>query len=243
LPPPGLGGWTIDLTYDPLIVQAFQCDTGSSGGTCNLAFSSSAVRVSGGANPGLQGNVTLARVRFRCPWEGQSALTIGVQVFVDATSGTPHTQVPATIDGNIVCSSAATPTATPTVTATETPGETPTPSATVTETPTPTSVEPTPTVTPTPTITATGVATPTPTPTATVTPTIAKALGDVNDDGHVNSIDALLIVQFDAELLDHLSNAPSADVNVNGIVNSVDAALVLQYTAGLPQTLPPPSFP
>jgi hypothetical protein len=59
----------------------------------------------------------------------------------------------------------------------------------------------------------------------------------------VNSVDALLVVQFDAELLDHLSNAPSADVNENGIVNSVDAALILQFTAGLIHSLPPPSFP
>jgi hypothetical protein len=81
------------------------------------------------------------------------------------------------------------------------------------------------------------------TPTGTPTLALAKPLGDVNDDGHVNSVDALLIVQFDAELLDHLLNAPSADVNLNGIVNSVDAALVLQYTAGLLHELPPPSFP
>jgi hypothetical protein len=82
-----------------------------------------------------------------------------------------------------------------------------------------------------------------PTPTGTPTATLAKPLGDVNDDGLVNSVDALLIVQFDAGLLDHLANAPSADVNLNGIVNSVDAALVLQYVADLLHELPPPSFP
>jgi hypothetical protein len=65
----------------------------------------------------------------------------------------------------------------------------------------------------------------------------------VNDDGSVNSVDALLILQFDAELLGSLLNAPSADVNENNVVNSVDAALILQYTAGLLDVLPPPSFP
>lgn len=56
-------------------------------------------------------------------------------------------------------------------------------------------------------------------------------------------MDALLILQFDAELLDHLLNAPSADVNLNSVVNSIDAALILQYVADLLHVLPPPSFP
>ena len=64
----------------------------------------------------------------------------------------------------------------------------------------------------------------------------------MNDDGRVNAIDALLIVQFDADLLPQLLNPPSADVNLNGHVNSIDAALILQYVAGLLRTLPPPVF-
>ncbi len=71
---------------------------------------------------------------------------------------------------------------------------------------------------------------------------MAKALGDVNDDGDVNSIDALLVLQFDAEILAELPNAPSADVNQNGHVNSIDAALILQYDAGLIHSLPPPQL-
>ena len=65
----------------------------------------------------------------------------------------------------------------------------------------------------------------------------------MNDDGYVNSVDALLIIQYDAELLDTLENPRSADVNQSGRINSIDAALVLQYTAGLLDELPPPSFP
>jgi hypothetical protein len=70
-----------------------------------------------------------------------------------------------------------------------------------------------------------------------------KPLGDVNDDGFINSIDALLILQYDAELLDSLLNPRSADVNINGVINSIDTALILQYTAGLLAVLPPPTFP
>ena len=62
----------------------------------------------------------------------------------------------------------------------------------------------------------------------------------MNDDGFVNSVDALFILQFDADLLGALPNAPSADVNLNGRVNSVDASLVLQYEAGFIDELPPP---
>jgi hypothetical protein len=129
----------------------------------------------------------------------------------------------------------ATPTPTRTFTPTNTPTGTRTP--TVTDTPVPptataTPVPPTATNTPLP---PTATNTPLP-PTATRTP-VAKACGDVNDDGHVNSIDAALILQLEAGLLSSLVNMPSADVNHDGHVNSVDAALILQLEAGLITTL------
>jgi hypothetical protein len=65
-------------------------------------------------------------------------------------------------------------------------------------------------------------------------------LGDVNDDGTVSSVDSLLVLQFDAMLLDSLPNAPSADVNESGTVNAIDSALILQFVAGLITQLPPP---
>lgn len=58
-------------------------------------------------------------------------------------------------------------------------GGTPPPAATATSTPPP----------------------PTPTPTRTRTPTPPLAVGDVNGDGHINSADALLILQYDAGLI------------------------------------------
>jgi hypothetical protein len=60
-----------------------------------------------------------------------------------------------------------------------------------------------------------------------------KACGDVNDDGDVNSVDAALILQLNAELISSLRNEPSGDVNDDGDVNSVDAALILQFEAGM----------
>jgi hypothetical protein len=70
-------------------------------------------------------------------------------------------------------------------------------------------------------------------PTATAVP--AKACGDVNDDGLVNSVDAQLILQLKAALVNSLANEPSGDVNNDGQLTSVDAALILQRTAGLIQ--------
>jgi hypothetical protein len=125
---------------------------------------------------------------------------------------------------------------TPTATATGTP---PTATATATNTPVPgtaTSTPVPPTLTPVPpTNTAlppTLTRTPTRTATRTATP-VTKECGDVNDDGAVNPVDAALILQLEADLLDSLINPASADVNDDGRINSVDAALILQLEADL----------
>jgi hypothetical protein len=106
-----------------------------------------------------------------------------------------------------------------------------------TPTPTATTQPGGPTATPggatsTPTATLPSVATPTATPPA-------KALGDVNDDGNVNSIDAQLVLQLTAGLLDELLNPESADVNEDGDINSIDSQLILQFEAGFLDELPP----
>jgi hypothetical protein len=89
-----------------------------------------------------------------------------------------------------------------------------------------------PCATATPTASDTPTATNTPMPTSTATPP-TKACGDVNDDGHVNSVDAQLVLQYSAGLVTTLANMPSADVNSSSGVNPVDAALILQVEAGL----------
>jgi hypothetical protein len=63
--------------------------------------------------------------------------------------------------------------------------------------------------------------------------------GDVNCERHINSIDALLVLQFEAGLLGSLPCQQHADVNESGSADSVDALLVLQFTLGLLDTLPP----
>jgi hypothetical protein len=58
----------------------------------------------------------------------------------------------------------------------------------------------------------------------------------VNDNGIVNAIDAQLILQFRAGIIDSLINPSSADVNSDGQITAVDAELILQVAAG---SLPP----
>ncbi len=103
---------------------------------------------------------------------------------------------------------------------------------------------------PTPTVTLTAAPTPTSTPTAGPTPTqtatataIPVAFGDASCEGDVNSIDAALVLQLDAGLIDALACEDAADVNGDGRVNSLDAALILQFDAGLLDEIGPPATP
>ncbi len=66
----------------------------------------------------------------------------------------------------------------------------------------------------------------------------ASAVGDANCDGHVNSVDSALILQFVASLVSSLPCAGNADVNNDGLADSRDALLILQYDAGLIPSLP-----
>lgn len=58
--------------------------------------------------------------------------------------------------------------------------------------------------------------------------------GDVNEDGVVDSRDALLILQYDAGLIEEPA---MADLNDDGVVDSRDALLILQYDAGMIESL------
>jgi hypothetical protein len=57
--------------------------------------------------------------------------------------------------------------------------------------------------------------------------------GDAGCDAHTSSIDALLVLQFDAGLVNALECAKVADVLQDGAVDSRDAALILQFNASL----------
>src|SRR3990172_12717493 len=77
---------------------------------------------------------------------------------------------------------------------------------------------------------------PRPTPGPTITP--MQQPGDVDCDSAANSIDATLVLQLDAGLVDALDCQQNGDVNGDSSVDSLDAALILQFDAGLIDSLP-----
>ena len=58
-------------------------------------------------------------------------------------------------------------------------------------------------------------------------------IGDANCDGETNSIDAALVLQYAAGLVDELPCQELADVDGDGETTSADATLILQHEAGL----------
>jgi alpha-tubulin suppressor-like RCC1 family protein len=62
---------------------------------------------------------------------------------------------------------------------------------------------------------------------------LKSTTGDVNCDDVADSIDAALVLQFAAGIVDSLPCQGSADVNGDTVVNAIDAALILQYSAGI----------
>jgi alpha-galactosidase len=76
--------------------------------------------------------------------------------------------------------------------------------------------------------------TPAPTTVSTTAPTPEQGtLGDVNSDGTINIIDALLTAQYYVELDPEDFIVENADTNCNGSVNIIDALLIAQYYVGL----------
>ena len=102
MPSPGLGAWTVDITYDGSVVAATSC-SGLAGGVCNPAFHPTTARVTGAAASGYVGNTDLASINFRCIAQGQSAITLNVLVLADATAGSPQSISASVQNGTITC--------------------------------------------------------------------------------------------------------------------------------------------
>jgi pectate lyase len=67
---------------------------------------------------------------------------------------------------------------------------------------------------------------------------LAQSSGDVNANGTIDIVDALLIAQYYVGLNPGQFNAGYADVNCSGGIDIVDALLVAQYYVGLISTFP-----
>ena len=109
---PGLGAWTIDITFDPLVVSVVDC-AGEAGSLCNPAYAEDTVRVAGFSIFGEIGDSTLASITFACESEGSSQLDLTLETFIDATAGGPL-PIDASIDNGLAICSAPEPSPEPT---------------------------------------------------------------------------------------------------------------------------------
>jgi hypothetical protein len=73
----------------------------------------------------------------------------------------------------------------------------------------------------------------------TITVVEAGLLGDADSNGIVNTLDALLVLQYytGAVTADEI-NLAVCDLDGNGVVNTVDALLILQYYTGAIEKFP-----
>ncbi len=124
VPSPGLGAWTLDMTYDPSKVSIVSCAPAPSHSVCNPGFASNKIRLTGATGPGLIGDVSLATITFRmlaatsAACGSPSPLTLVATLFSDATVGNPQPITVTPTNGTITCQVAAAPTAVaPTATA------------------------------------------------------------------------------------------------------------------------------
>ncbi len=102
--PPGLGAWSIDVSYDATRVSVAAC-VAEQGGVCNPAFGPNTVRFTGSSNSGLVGATKLAAITFSCDAKGAGPLTLNVNVLVDATPGDPQPIDAIVGDGQVSCAS------------------------------------------------------------------------------------------------------------------------------------------
>jgi hypothetical protein len=65
------------------------------------------------------------------------------------------------------------------------------------------------------------------------TTTIVCVIGDFNNDGNINIVDALLLAQYYVGLNPPGTDIECADVNCDGMINIIDALLIAQYYVGL----------
>jgi hypothetical protein len=100
---PGLGAWSIDVTYDPSVVTPVRCET-EHGAVCNLHYGDNMIRTAGATAIGIEGDTLLATLTFECADdEGHSAITVSLPDFADATLGGPL-QIDAEVNhGEVEC--------------------------------------------------------------------------------------------------------------------------------------------
>lgn len=121
MPEPGLGAWTVDVTYDETRLDvALPGCAANFGSVCSMSYFSThgrQGRFTGAFPTGLQGTFTIGTAYFQCRVQGATPLVLSASVFADATPGSPQNINVQIQNGSITCLTelpTAAPTATPT---------------------------------------------------------------------------------------------------------------------------------
>jgi hypothetical protein len=115
VPAPGLGAWTVDITYDPAVVSVASCAP-AQGGVCNPAFAANKVRITGASASGLIGDTSLGTITLHrlaasaAACGAASPLSLATNVFADATVGNPQNiTLTAPTNGTVTCATSVFP--------------------------------------------------------------------------------------------------------------------------------------
>lgn len=101
--PPGLGGWAVDVTYNPDLLTIIRC-VAYQGGVCSTALSADAGRVYGASATGLIGETRLGTFYFQCPdRSGSTRIELSVETFADNTLNEPQDIDAEPVDGKVIC--------------------------------------------------------------------------------------------------------------------------------------------
>jgi hypothetical protein len=100
---PGVGAWTVDVTYDADVVSIVSCESLQGTNVCNDAFTGDTVRIVGAIAVGLEGTNVIGRLVFSCNVAGESPLSIHVETLADGTIGAPRDLTPVIEEGAITC--------------------------------------------------------------------------------------------------------------------------------------------
>lgn len=113
---PGLGGWVVDVSYDPTVVSVADCRLGVVGlAACNEEFGENTVRFAGAVAVGLVGDTVLGELDLECEQEfGSTSLEVTVFEFHDGTIGDPQPIDVSFVNGRVDCAPLPTPTPFPT---------------------------------------------------------------------------------------------------------------------------------
>jgi hypothetical protein len=107
----GLGAWTLDLTYDPELLEPTSCNVGGLM-VCNLDYAENTIRIAGASIETFppEGNFSIASgIFFDCLEPGDAELKLIPRIFVDQTLGDPQPIDVPEQRASFVCAEAAEP--------------------------------------------------------------------------------------------------------------------------------------